>query len=75
MISRLISCRRGATGVEAAILWPILIVMVIGVMKFALLLFTYSSMQVAARDVTRQLALNVMAPAQAVDEIDSRMPG
>lgn len=68
------SCRRGVVSVEAAILWPVLIALLIGTMEFALLLFTYSSMQTAAREVTRQLALNFTTPAEAEAEIAARMP-
>jgi hypothetical protein len=68
------SCRRGAVSVEAAILWPVMIALVIGTIEFALLLFTYSSMQAAARDVARQLALNFATPAQAAAEVAARMP-
>jgi Flp pilus assembly protein TadG len=46
-----------------------------GTVEYGLMLFSYSSMQAAARDVTRQVAVNTLAIGGAQAEIRSRLPG
>lgn len=74
MITRLISCRRGVVSLEAAIVFPVLIMLVMGAMDFALLLFTYNSMQAATREVTRQLAVNFTTPGDVEAAVRARLP-
>jgi hypothetical protein len=75
VVARLLACRRGITSVEMAIVTPMLIALVLGVIEFALLLFTFSSMQTAARDVGRQIAVNFLAEGQAGAAVRDRLPG
>lgn len=75
MFRRLLACTRGASAVEAALVYPILILLVLGIIEFALLLFTYSAMQSAARDVTRQIAVNFTGEGQAAAAVANRVPG
>lgn len=70
----LASCQRGAVAVEAALVAPVLIALVMGTMEYGLLLFTYSSMQSAGREVTRQIAVNYTAAANAETLVKSRLP-
>ena len=74
VFTRLVACRRGAVSLEAAILWPVMIALLLGVIEFALMFFTYGAMQTAAREVARQLAVNFTSPAQAAELIGARMP-
>jgi uncharacterized membrane protein len=74
MVSRLVSCRRGVVSVEAALMFPVLILLVMGAMEFGLLIFTYSAMQSAAREATRQVAVNFATPAEVATAVAARLP-
>lgn len=74
MLGRILRCRRGATAVEAALVLPLVITFVLGVIEFSLLFFTVSSMQTAARDIARQVAINAVSPATAETAIIERIP-
>jgi hypothetical protein len=71
----LASCRRGAVSVEAAVLFPVLITLVMGTVEFGMLIFTYSAMQTATREVTRQVAVNFANAASAEELVAERLPG
>lgn len=75
MFPRLLSCRRGAVSVEAAIIFPVMIALAMGVTEFGLMIFTFSSMQTAAREVTRQLSVNFTTQAAAEAAVRDRLPG
>jgi Flp pilus assembly protein TadG len=75
MMARLASCRSGVVSVEAALLFPVLIALVMGVMEFGLLIFTYSAMQSATREASRQVAVNFATPDEVPEVIAQRMPG
>jgi Flp pilus assembly protein TadG len=75
VFTRLVSFRRGSVSVEAAVLFPVLITLVMGTIEFGMLIFTYSAMQTAAREVTRQVAVNFADAASAQDLIAERLPG
>ncbi len=74
MFPRLLSCRRGAVSVEAAIIFPVMIALAMGVTEFGLMIFTFSSMQTAAREVTRQLSVNFTTQAAAEAAVRDRLP-
>ena len=74
MSPRLLSCRRGVVSVEAAIIFPVMIALAMGVTEFGLLIFTFSSMQTAAREVTRQLSVNYTSQAAAEAAVRDRLP-
>ena len=64
----------GMSAVEFAILSPILLTLVFGIIEFALILFTYNAAGHAAWDVTRQLATNRLTSAQASAAATSGLP-
>lgn len=74
MFARLIACRRGVAAVEAAFIFPILIALLIGTVEFSFVLFTNNSMQNAARDVSRQLAVNYIGLGDVNAAIAGRVP-
>ena len=74
MISRLASCRRGAVSLEAAIVFPVLIMLAMGTMEFGMLIFTYSAMQTATREATRQMSVNFTTPAAVEAAVRARLP-
>jgi Flp pilus assembly protein TadG len=74
MLTRLVSCRRGVVSVEAALVFPVLILLVMGAMEFGLLIFTYSAMQSATREATRQVAVNFTAAGDVADAVAARLP-
>ncbi len=74
MLPRLLSCRRGVVSVEAAIIFPVMIALAMGVMEFGLMIFTFSSMQTAAREVTRQMSVNFTSQAAAEAAVRGRLP-
>ncbi len=74
MWSRILACRSGAVSVEAAILYPVLIALALGSVEFGMLIFTFSSMQSAAREVTREVAVNHTSAAGATAAVLERLP-
>ncbi len=74
MFPRLWSCRRGVVSVEAALVFPVLILLVMGTMEFGMVIFTYSAMQSATREATRQVAVNFATAAEVTDEVEGRLP-
>lgn len=75
LLKRLGVRRDGSVAVEFALVTPVLMGLLFGTIEYGLSLFAYSSMQTAARDVTRQVAVNTVASGSAVAEIRSRLPG
>jgi len=74
MFARLIACRKGVAAVEAAFVFPILIALTIGAIEFSFVLFTNNAMQNAARDVSRQLAVNYIGLGEVEAAIAGRVP-
>lgn len=74
MFRRFATCRRGASAVEAAIVFPVLIALLLGTIEFSFVLYTNNALQTAAREVARQLAVNYIPPAGAAAEIADRLP-
>lgn len=70
-------CRRGAVSVEAALIFPVLILLVMGMIEFALLFFTFSTLQSATRDIARQVSVNFAQAnsASAESAVQAQMPG
>lgn len=60
--------------VEFALVLPALMSLMYGTIEFGTMLYAYSSMQTAARDVTRQVAVNAITMASGPAEIKSRLP-
>lgn len=73
-LAAIMGCRRGAVAIEAALVVPVLLALMLGTLEYGLLLFTYSSMQSAGRDVTRQISVNYAAAADATSLVTSRLP-
>ncbi|CAN5788641.1 hypothetical protein BH23PSE1_BH23PSE1_06380 [soil metagenome] len=74
MAKRLSRCCSGAVSVEAALVLPVLLASLLGILEFALLLFTYNSIQNAGRDVARQLSINFIAESDIPAEVTRRVP-
>jgi Flp pilus assembly protein TadG len=74
MVTSLLSCRRGSVSVEAAIIFPVLIALAMGVLEFGTLIFTYSAMQTAAREAARQVAVNFASPDDVEEAVRARLP-
>lgn len=74
LLRRLARSARGAVAAEFALVLPILIVMFFGMIEYGFIYFTYGSMQAAARDVARQVAVNTLAPGDTGTEVRNRLP-
>jgi hypothetical protein len=74
MFARFKACRKGVAAVEAAFVFPILIALTIGAIEFSFVLFTNNAMQNAARDVSRQLAVNYIGLGEVEAAIAGRVP-
>jgi hypothetical protein len=74
MFARFKACRKGVAAVEAAFVFPILIALMIGAIEFSFVLFTNNAMQNAARDVSRQLAVNYIGLGEVEAAIAGRVP-
>jgi hypothetical protein len=60
---------------EFALLLPLLIIGFMGSIQFGSLLFTYNTMQTAARNSSRALAVGSVTPEQAATAVRAAMPG
>ncbi len=65
----------GVSAVEFAIIVPVLMTIVMGVLEFGMILYTFNSSENAARDVARRLATNRLTTAQASDTAKAELPG
>lgn len=74
LLRRLRANRAGVVAAEFAIVSPVLLGLLFGTIEYGLALFSYSSMQTAARDVARQVAVNSLSFAGAPAELKSRLP-
>lgn len=68
-------CRRGSVAVEFGLVMPLFIAMFMAMLEYSFVFFTYGSMQAAARDVTRQVAVNTLSVGDAADAVKARLPG
>ena len=75
MFARLRACCRGAVAVEAAFVLPVMILLLMATIEFSLVFFTLSTMQHAARDLTRQMAVNLIDQATAEAAVADYLPG
>ena len=57
--------RRGAVGVEMALVLPFLVLMLTGIVNFGLIFFIHNNMVNAAREAARSLAVKEVTAAQA----------
>lgn len=64
----------GSAAVEFAIIFPILAMMLMGILEFGLIFFTYSTSQQVTWDVSRQIATNRLPATQARQALLDRMP-
>lgn len=69
-----LKCDRAAAAVEAAILFPVLALLMIGACDFSLVLYTQNAVQSAASTVTRQVAINYLEPQNAQAVISQSIP-
>lgn len=72
--ARAIHNRSGAVAAEFALVFPFLAMMLFGTIEFGSMFYSYSTMQTAARDVTRQMAVNTISTANATTELKKRVP-
>lgn len=66
--------RRGVSAVEFALILPILITALFGVLEFGLIAFTYNAANHAAWDVTRRLATNQIATTDVAADAVAELP-
>ncbi|MGH1571313.1 TadE/TadG family type IV pilus assembly protein [Methylobacterium sp. P31] len=64
----------GSSAVEFALLLPILVTIIFGIIEFGLIIFTLNTAQSAARDATRQLATNRITASQAQSVVLQQLP-
>lgn len=74
MLKRLRQDGSGAVAVEFGLVMPLFIGMFLGMIEYSAVFFTYGAMQSAARDVTRQVAVNTLLPGSAEAEVKGRLP-
>ena len=59
------SSRRGMSTVELAVILPVLILMLFGIIEFGTVFFVHHKMVLAARDAARHVAVRGHTPAEA----------
>lgn len=74
VMERILKNEDGVSAVEFALVLPILLLILLGILEFGLILFTYNSTQNVSRDVARQLATNRIAVTSADAQARSELP-
>ena len=74
LLARLRASRSGAAAVEMALVTPVMLGLLMGTFEYGIAFFTYNTMQVAARDVGRQVAINTLLVGSAEGAIRARLP-
>jgi Flp pilus assembly protein TadG len=74
-LHRLWRDRAGTPAVELALVLPVLLLVVMGIIHFGALFYLQHSMVLVASDLTRQLAIGSIAEAGAVAEAQARLSG
>lgn len=69
------ACRRGAAATELALVLPLLTTLIMGVLEYGTVIYSYSRMQFAATRVARTIAVNRMTNAEAEAAITASLPG
>lgn len=64
----------GASAVEFALIVPVLLSLVFGIVEFSFILYTYNVAEHAALDVTRQLATNQISTSQVSGIASGELP-
>jgi Flp pilus assembly protein TadG len=72
--SRARSDESGATAVEFALIAAIFITLLMGIIEFSLILFTYTSASSASRDVARRIATSRLTIAEASAAAKAGLP-
>ena len=65
---------KGASAVEFAIIAPVFITLIMGIVELSLILFTYATAGYATRDVSRRIATNRLAAASASATLKPQLP-
>ena len=66
---------RGSMAVEFALIAPVLMITVMGILEFILVLYTHATAASTTRDVTRRIATNRLAAASADATVKDQLPG
>jgi Flp pilus assembly protein TadG len=74
LIGRMRRDRSGAAAVEMALATPVMLGLLMGTFEYGIAFFTYNTMQVAARDVGRQVAINTLPVGSAEGAFRGRLP-
>ena len=74
LLRRLQNSRSGVAAVETALVFPLLAAMLLAVVEFSFVFYTYNSMQSAARDAARQAALQKIAAGEVSAEVKQHLP-
>ncbi len=64
-VNSLLKDKSGANAVEFAIVTPVLLLIVLGIIQFGMILFTYNNMVQAAREAARTLAVQETTATEA----------
>ena len=64
----------GVAAVETALVLPVLAALLIGVIEFSFVFYTYNTMQSAARDVARRVSINKLASGSVSGEVGQLLP-
>lgn len=74
LLGRLGKSGRGAIIAEFALVMPIVAGLLLGMIEYSFVLFTYGSLQAAVRDVSRQVAVNSIGAGDAGAAVRNRLP-
>jgi Flp pilus assembly pilin Flp len=64
----------GAAAIEAALILPVAIFLIMGALEASLTFYTFTEMQHRTRDFVRRVAVGSLTPAQAEAELGSSLP-
>jgi Flp pilus assembly protein TadG len=66
--------RRGSVALEYAIVAPLMFTMILGIIEYGFVFYGYSSVQLAANQTARDIAVNTHNIATAEDDLNEKLP-
>ncbi len=68
------SDERGAAAVEMALVMPVMVMLLFGIIEFGALFYLQNTMTQVANDVVRRVAVGELTDSEARESIDERLP-
>lgn len=75
ILQRLGCDRHGAVAAEFALISPLLFTMIVGIIEYSFIMFSFSAMQFGATTVAREMSVNSFKGSTPTEAVKSYLPG